>query len=181
MKMTMRNQNRPVGASGLVMALAVAMTGLLAGVAAVAEESNSFRSLGSFNRDYTTIEHAGGKVTGGSLTGTITVTESSGEPFRVGHSSLIACVVYSNVPDEGAPDIEASCTSTDAAQNRQYMIATRRSGDMGDSGGGDGRLELLGGTGIFAGISGSCTYTTEYLSDSWHVSDSKCTWQRTGE
>lgn len=181
MRKTTKDQHRPSVASGLVMAMAVTMTGLLAGVEAVAQESNSFRSLGSFHRDYTTFEHAGGTVTGGSLTGTITVIESGGEPFRVGHSSLIVCVVYSKVPDEGAPDIEASCTTTDASQDRQYMIAKRNSGDMGDSGSGDGLLELLGGTGKYAGITGTCSYTTEYLSDSWHVSDTDCNWQRTGE
>ena len=75
--------------------LTAAVTGLLFGAqTAVAEESGSFCYFLSGVHNYITIDHAGGRVTGGSLTGTNTVLRSSGEPFAEGSDHLATCVVY---------------------------------------------------------------------------------------
>lgn len=74
----------------MVAALAIAATGLVFGTqAAAAGESGGFRLLMSVVNDYTTIDHAGAKVTGGSSTGTSTVLQSSGDPFSEGATHLL--------------------------------------------------------------------------------------------
>ena len=43
--------------------------------------------------------------------------------------------------------------------------------------GGGGTFDLLGGTGMYAGISGNCPYDTEYLPDNHLVATGDCTWK----
>ena len=45
-------------------------------------------------------------------------------------------------------------------------------------GGGGGRQEIAGGTGKYAGITGSCEYFVDYLPDNKLVTRSTCQWQR---
>lgn len=44
--------------------------------------------------------------------------------------------------------------------------------------GGPGTMEILGGTGVYTGISGSCTYDVGYMPDNWFAMIADCTWQR---
>ena len=39
-------------------------------------------------------------------------------------------------------------------------------------------MEILGGTGVYAGISGSCTYDVGYMPDNWVAMIADCTWQK---
>ena len=157
-------------------ALVVAAAGFVFGApTAVAEESGAFRVLVSLVRDYTTIDHAGGKVTGGAATGTSTVIRSSGEPFAEGAHGLATCVVLVRTSDAGI-EIESPCTITDASGDSWFILSRRTAGDMQEGGG--GRFDLLGGTGKYAGVSGSCPYDVEYLPDDHLVATSDCTWQR---
>lgn len=168
-------------AACLIGAIVMAMTGFLAGAEAIAEDSGSFRILASFTRDYTTIDHAGGKVIGGSAEGAGTVVDSSGEPFRKGAGGLWTCVTYSKVPDVGDPDIRASCTMTDDSGDSLFVSTARKSGNLKEGGGGVGQFEIRGGTGRYSGISGTCPYLANYLPDNWFVSEVSCTWQRIGD
>ena len=169
------------GDACLVGGIAMIMTGLLAGTEAVADDAGSFRILASFTRDYTTIDHAGGKVIGGSAEGAGTVVDSSGGPFRKGTSGLWTCITYSKVPDDGDPDIRASCTMTDDSGDSLFVSTERKSGNLKEGGGGVGRFEIQGGTGRYSGIGGTCPYLASYLPDNWFVSEVNCTWQRTGD
>ena len=45
-------------------------------------------------------------------------------------------------------------------------------------GGGKGTQTLIGGTGKYAGITGTCEYTVEYLPDNRIVTQGSCDWQR---
>lgn len=143
---------------------------------AVAEESGSFTALYSFARDDTTIEHAGGKVTGGALTGTSTVLQSSGAPFVEGSNSNVACITYVRMSEDGI-DLKAPCTSVDADGDRIFTMSMREAGDIQEGGGGLGSSEIIGGTGKYAGISGSCSYETEYLPDNRIVTSARCDWK----
>ena len=134
-------------------ALVIAAAGIVFGApTAVAEESGGFRVLVSLVRDYTTIDHAGGKVTGGAAMGTATVIQSSGEPFAEGTHGLATCVVLVRTSDAGI-DVESPCTITEASGDCWFILSRRAAGDMNEGGG--GRFELLGGTGKYAGVSGS--------------------------
>ena len=157
-------------------ALVVAAAGIVFGApTAVAEESGGFRVLVSLVRDYTTMDHAGGKVTGGAAMGTATVIRSSGEPFAEGTHGLATCVVLVRTSDAGL-DVESPCTITDTSGDSWFIQSRRTAGDMNEGGG--GRFELLGGTGKYAGVSGSCPYDIEYLPGDHLVAISDCNWRR---
>ena len=146
--------------------------------AADAEESGSFRSLQSYVRDYTTMDHAGGVVTAGTLLGTSTVLESSGPPFVEGEKSIARCLVFVRTRRDGGVELESPCTFTDGTGDEIYLLARRKDGDIAEGGGGEGRFEILGGTGKYADISGECPYVTRYLPADHVDTAGKCTWQR---
>ena len=158
-----------------VVALAAALVVMTAQAAFA--ESGSFRSVRSYHHEYITIDHGAETFTGGILRGTRTVVESSGGPFVVGSNSSSQCLVYSISSNDGIA-LEAPCTSTDAAGDTLYSRATRKQGDVAVGGGGAGQWELIGGTGKYAGVSGMCAYTTEYLEGDWALIHSDCTWSR---
>ena len=166
---------------GRGIAVALLAVGVAAGAprGAAADEatSGSFSFLSSFVRDYLTFEHAGRTITGGTLHGTVTVTASSGGPFVEGESGLVACLVHAKESGDGL-DLEAPCTHTDPSGEQWYVLATRQAGDTEAGGGGAGRRELLGGTGKYAGVTGSCAYRTSYLEEKRSVSLSQCEWTR---
>ena len=141
---------------------------------ALAEESGDFRLLTSFERAYTTIEHLGGRVTGGSSSGTASVIESSGGPFVAGAHHLATCVILARESD-GELEIEAPCTVTATTGDQLYVLSRRDSGDIA---GGAGGLEILGGSGAWAGIRGSCSYDVEYIGQRRLVAISECEWRR---
>ena len=142
---------------------------------ATAEESGNFRAVRTYVQDYVTIDHAGGSVTGGPLQGTITIMESSGGPFVEGTHERVTCVVYAKNSEEGI-DLDAPCTMTGPSGDKWYSYSKRREGDV--EAGGPGTMEIQGGTGIYAGIGGSCTYDVDYLPDNWVAMIADCTWQR---
>ena len=158
--------------------LAAALTSLVFGAgAAVAEENGSFRLFQSFVRDYTVIEHVGETITGGSVEGTSTVLQSSGGPFVEEATHLMTCVTYAKTSETDV-DIRGGCRLTDGSGDSWFALAERREGDLRDSGGGSGRWYIVGGTGKYAGISGSCSYETKYLPGVHIVSTKECTWTR---
>ena len=115
--------------------LAVVVSWFLVAVpTAVAEESGSFTMLHSYERNYTVIEHAGGQVTGGSLTGTSTVLQSSGAPFVKGSVSAANCIVFVRMTEAGI-DLEAPCTTTDTDGDSLFFVSRRTAGDIQDGGG----------------------------------------------
>ena len=156
----------------------VAGAGMLcAAHVATAEESGTLRIIRTYVQDYTTIDHAGGSVTGGPLEGTVTVLESSGGPFVAGAHQRITCVVYAKSTQAGI-DLDAPCTMTAASGDTWYTHSKRRAGDVETGGGGPGTMEILGGTGVYEGIGGTCTYDVGYLPDNWVSMIADCTWQR---
>ena len=162
-------------AAATVLAIAVGVPGMAPTLAA--GESGSFSVIRSYIRDYATLEHAVGTLTAGTLEGTATTLASSGEPFTEGEHSLIKCMVYAKSTAEGM-NLEAPCTTTDASGEQWYTLSHRSGGDLSEGGGGGGRWELMGGTGKYAGVTGSCTYETSYLAENQVVTEAKCAWQR---
>jgi len=161
-------------------AFAVAVAGLFSTHAVVAEESGTFSALASLIRDYATIEHAAGTIFGGSSEGTMTVLASSGGPFVTGEHGHVTCVVYGKSSSAGL-ELESPCTLATAAEDRFYLISKRRAGDVEAGGGGDGTIELLGGEGKYAGVTGTCVYDTSYLASDRLVTTTECTWQRSAD
>ena len=144
---------------------------------ATAEESGSVRIIRTFVQDYTTIEHGDSRYTGGPSEGSVTVLESSGGPFVKGTHERITCVVYAKSTEAGI-DLDAPCTITAPSGDTWHTHSKRRAGTVEAGGGGPGTMEILGGTGVYAGISGSCTYDVGYMPDNWVATIADCTWQR---
>ena len=144
---------------------------------ATAEESGALRIIRTYVQDYTTIDHGGVRVTGGSLEGAVTILQSSGGPFVEGTHDRATCVVYIKRSEAGF-DLEVPCETTAPSGDKWYTLSKRREGDVEAGSGGPGTMEILGGTGAYEGIGGSCTYDVDYLPDNWVVMIADCTWQR---
>ena len=141
-----------------------------------AEESGSLSLIATFVRDYTTLEHAEGTFFGGSLQGTSTVLTSSGGPFVEGEHSLVTCLAYGK-RSPSSVELETACTVTNAAGDKFYLLAERSAGDVAAGSSGQGHLEFVGGTGVFAKLRGRCTYDTEYLANNQVVTTADCNWR----
>ena len=158
--------------------VALAGTMVLSLAATAVAETGTFRMFRTSQHNYTSFEFAGQTITGGALEGTSTVTESSGGPFLVGEHGRVTCMVYAKQSEAGL-ELEAPCVTTNAAGEKLFTLGKRTLGDVGGAGqGGEGRGQLLGGTGKFAGITGTCSYETEYLADNWGVVLLACEWER---
>lgn len=163
--------------SGKMAAVLAAAASIACAAPLAAGESGSFDMLTSYVHGYTTVEYAGRTVRGGPLDGTGTILETSGGPFAEGMNYRISCVVYSKESDAGL-DLEAPCAFTDSEGDTWYAASKRRAGDVEVGGGGRGSQEIDGGTGRYAGVTGSCRYTTSYLPDGWLVSQRSCEWRK---
>ena len=150
---------------------------LFAAQMAIAGESGTYEAVSSFVYDYTKFDFANQKIISGPLHGTETITKSSGGLFVVNESSVFVCVVYAKNSDAGM-DLEAPCATTDASGDISFTLGKRSAGDIETGGGGDGRQEIVGGTGKYAGITGSCTFTVEYLTGDRAISINTCEWQK---
>ena len=142
-----------------------------------AEEGGDVRLIGTYAQDYTTIDHAGSSVTGGALEGVVTILQSSGGPFVEGAHERATCVVYIKRSEVGF-DLEVPCEMVAPSGDRWYTLSARRTGDIEAGGGGPGKMKILGGTGPYEGLSGSCSYDVDYLPDDWLVMIADCTWQK---
>lgn len=154
----------------------LAVAALLVAQSAMAE-SGTYESVVSLTTEYTKSERGDETVTGGSSSGTSTVIKSSGGPFVEGSSSLYGCIVFARKSTAGL-DLEAPCTGTDTSGDKIFSLAKRKVGEVIPGGGGTGKSELQGGTGKYAGITGSCTYKIDAPSANRVVSISKCQWQK---
>lgn len=165
--------------SGRTIAAALVAAGVItcAAHAAGAEESGSFRLVRTYVHDYVTIDQGAVTYTGGRLEGAVTILASSGGLFVEGTHERITCLVYSRRSEAGI-DLEAPCTMTAPSGDQWYTTSKRSTGDVEAGGGGPGTMDILGGTGAYAGISGSCTYDAGYLPDKWLSMIADCTWRR---
>ena len=150
---------------------------ILSLVTTAAAESGTFGLIRSYQHNYTTFEFADQTITGGALEGTSTILESSGGPFVAGENSRVTCMIYSKRSEAGL-ELEGPCVMTNAAGEKLFTLSKRTLGGIGAGQGGEGRWQLLGGTGKFAGVTGSCSYETEYLEDDWLVTVGECEWER---
>ena len=98
-------------------------------------------------------------------------------PFVEGTHDRATCVVYIKRSEAGF-ELEVPCETTAPSGDKWYTLSKRREGDVEAGSGGPGTMEILGGTGAYEGIGGSCTYDVDYLPDNWVVMIADCTWQR---
>ena len=161
-----------------LVAMALAGIVVLSLATTAAAETGTFRLIRSYQHSYTTFEFAGQTITGGALQGTATILESSGGPFVAGENSRVTCMIYAKRGEAGL-ELEGPCVMTFSAEEKLFTLSQRTMGGIGAGQGGEGRWQLLGGSGRFADVTGSCSYETEYLADNWLVTMAQCEWERT--
>ena len=164
---------------------------ILAGLAAplspaLAQTSGQFDLAGSFTYAYDEIQHGATTFTAGHLEGGAVISDSQGALFQEGQSFLQSCVVYAEQSADGSQvAVKAPCTLTESSGDGAdvvFLLAIREQGDLGDAdSGGMGRVDLVGGTGKYANITGRCSYETLYLSTSTAVTSYDCTWSKPQE
>lgn len=159
-----------------VEAVCVGALATLAVASAALADTGTYEAVYSFAANYTSFEHGNGTVTGGSNRGTTTIIGSSGGVFVQGQSSAQECVILAKKTSAGI-DLDSECTVTDVSGEKIFSHAVRRSGET-THGSGAGTNEILGGTGKYAGITGHCTYTVQFVPDNRGVATSKCQWQK---
>ena len=161
----------------LTATLVAAAAALSAQFTATAAESGTFTMLRVSIAHYSAIDYGQGSAFAGPLEGTSTVVRSDAAPFVEGAHSVMRCVAYGTETGAGM-DLEVPCSATDAHGDRLDTLSKRTAGGVEAGGGGKGGMDLLGGTGKYADISGTCEYDVDYLEDKWLVLTVDCAWQR---
>ena len=159
-------------ALGLVVAAGL----LQVGQGPAAEETGSFALTTSLTSQYATIPHVNGTIFGGISEGTSTIVESSGGPFVKGRSMRTSCIV-SGKSTAANTELDGACTSASPAGDMLFSIAKRRVDGAAEEGGA-GQMTLAGGAGSYEGITGSCSYNIDYLTETLYVTWAECIWQR---
>ena len=136
---------------------------------AVAGESGSFTAITVLTSSFTTLQQSGETIFAGPSEGAGVILESSGDPFAVGGHIGMKCLSLGRISASGV-SLEAPCTAT-APTNDELYLNSKRTGTTG-------RTELLGGTGVYEGIAGSCEYEVARVSPKVNVTTAKCTWKR---
>jgi len=139
-------------------------------------ESGTYEAVYAFVANYVSFEHNNGTVTAGGNRGTSTVIDSSGGLFLKGQTSAQECAILARKTPAGI-NLDADCTMTDGSGDKMFHHATRRAGET-TQGSAPGTDEILGGTGKYAGITGRCSYTVQFVPDNRGVSTVRCQWQR---
>jgi hypothetical protein len=116
-------------------------------------------------------------VTARSGSGTITFVRSSGDPFTEATSAPAQFAAFSK-KSPGGFDLEADGLATFSTEDTLGLLFKRRSGDLAAGTSGEGNLQLVGGTGRFAGVNGQCKYKVENLTGNRQVTIGKCQWTR---
>jgi hypothetical protein len=119
------------------------------------------------------VQMEGTTVTARGGTGTITFVHSSGEPFTEGASAAVQFASFSKKTASGF-ELEADGAATFESGDILNLLFKRKTGDLAPGTSGEGLLQLLAGSGRFAGIKGECTYKVVNLQHNWGVTIAKC-------
>ncbi len=116
--------------------------------------------------DFQSMNWGEGKVTAGWINGISQVTASTSKTILAGVQTTTRCAVMSQ-----RGTIEAYCSTTDGDGDVQHMLNKRSADDMKS---GRGTIQLMGGTGKYAKLTGNCTYGVTYYTDNWLMTDANC-------
>ena len=104
--------------------------------------------------------------------GKLVFSRGTGRAFADGASAALEYVSFSRTTPSGL-ELEADGVATFSPDDILLLVFERRSDDIGTSN--EGSLELTGGTGRFAGVTGHCRYRADNAPDNWNVR-AKCQW-----
>ena len=148
---------------------------------ALAQTGGAFTLTGSFAYDYHQVQHGATTFMAGHIEGGGIISAGEGALFPEGKTVLQSCLLFSETSADGL-SLTAPCTLTESQEDggdQLFALLTRKQGDLGvANSGGAGRVELVGGTGQYADVTGQCSYDTRYLSASAGVITWDCDWSR---
>ncbi|MFL6581467.1 MAG: hypothetical protein ACJ8G2_12060 [Burkholderiales bacterium] len=111
-------------------------------------------------------------VTARAGDGKLMFRHGSGRAFADSGGASVQYVGFSRTTPSGL-ELEADGVATFSPDDTLLLVFQRHADDLGTSN--EGSLELTGGTGRFAGISGHCRYQTDNSPHDWNVL-AKCQW-----
>ena len=158
----------------------LASTLVLGATAVKAEEKGTFTSIVVGNYDYVSVNQGDLAVTGGNIKGSQTIIASNGGPFTMNSNFVITCSVSSQKTADSF-ELEAPCNAvevTDGSRDELYVTYQRSEGNVSTGNQAKGQMRILGGTGKYEDVNGTCNYNTEYISDDMLTAVSECAWKR---
>lgn len=157
--------------------LAAVALGLAISQASLAETGTFEAVFSTVNSLHTIDRGDGNSIVGGSSSGTYAIVKASGDPFIDGSVGEADCIPFVR-KGPNSIDLQSHCTFTGDPDNKLFGVYKRNSGDIAAGTGGQGRLELLGGTGKYKGVTGACPYKTSFLRNNNVVTLARCEWSR---
>ncbi|MDE0305067.1 MAG: hypothetical protein OXI87_09315 [Albidovulum sp.] len=167
----MKTIMKPLG----IIASVIALSGTAKSVFA---EEGTFESVGSLLLVMRSIQMDGEVASTGFGEGALHIISSSGKPFGDIAAMPLTCVVYSK-SSNGAFNLESNCEAAASSDDKFFLVGKRSRDDAGPSGGGEGHVSIIGGQGIFEGISGQCDYAVQYHAVNASIStfEAGCFWE----
>jgi len=142
----------------------------LSPVASHAESGNVDLVINATAKVYA-VEMGESTVTARAGDGKLMFRHGSGRAFADNSAASVQYVGFSRTTPSGL-ELEADGVATFSPDDTLLLVFQRHADDLGTSN--EGSLELTGGTGRFAGITGHCRYRTDDSSD-WSVV-ANCQW-----
>lgn len=157
---------------------AAAVAALLTAGPVIAKDepaAGSFRLLVQFELAQTTVVQNGVSISAGTGPGTAVVFDGTAEPFRFGVFDVMTVSLTRREGDKLST--EGHSVRKDADGDEWYSRFERAKGMPGQGAQSIGRYELLGGTGKYRGLNGSCAYEVSNLSGNRGVTLGTCKWR----
>ena len=141
--------------------------------------SGTFDYVWSATLDLKVVTLGDQSITAGSLLGTFNTFNTSGSLFKSGYSMLSDCVIYIKRTANNI-SLEGPCVMIDKeSDSKLFVMAKRDSGNTEIGGGGEGKQKIIGGTGIYAGVKGSCDYSAKFLPENQATVFGNCSYKKT--
>ena len=158
----------------------LASTVVFGSTAVKAEENGTFTSIVVGRYDYVSVNQGDATVTRGSIKGSKTIVATDGGPFSRNHNFVVTCAVSSEKTADSF-QLESPCSAVDVTGgngDELYVTYERREGSVTSGNQAEGQMKILGGTGEYENVTGTCDYSTEYISDDTLTAVSECAWKR---
>lgn len=135
---------------------------LISSASIMAAEGN-YETIAMGDGVFSTIETANGSLMMGNVSGTAVITNGAGL-FKTDMTNEWTCLIQATDQD-GVKVIQANCTAYfPELKSSLFTELKRKTGNIGsENDGGDGLVQLTGGTGQLEGISGTCEYSIQYI------------------
>lgn len=137
-------------------------------VAAAEPAAGTFRTIVTFKSEMTSVVQGDTIISAGPNPGVAVVFDGTAEPFRFGVFDLEASIMVKRSPGEIV--VTGYGVRRDADGDEWHVFVERR-GEVG-------RYDIIGGTGKYEGVTGTCSYGNTTISDETRVNMASCKGRR---